>query len=153
MRSFPERLTFMALGILLAMLLSACRQESYWERTLAGPFSGEPFTGEVKTQASSSVEVPPGFVLDVHWEEATKDPIIRLRQTKGTSVWARVLVPRVEGQEQPSGRITSLTLTEVKTASDGFKVILSCDWTGGGKERGIIYLNANHTFRSFALGW
>ena len=65
----------------------------------------------------------------------------------------RLFFHRLRGQEQPRGRITTMTLNEVKTVKDGFKVMLSCDWTGGGKERGIIYLNPDYTFRSFALGW
>jgi len=44
-------------------------------------------------------------------------------------------------------------LNEIKTGKDGYKVMLSCDWIGGGKEGGIIYLNTNYTFRSFSLGW
>ncbi len=153
MRLSFQRLALLTLSFFSAVFLNACRQESYWERTLAGPFQGEPFNGQLATQPASSVQVPPKFVLDVHWEGATNHPIIRLREAQGTSVWTRVLVPRLEGQEQPRGRITTLTLNEVKTANDGFKVMLSCDWTGGGKEGGIIYLNTNYTFRSFALGW
>ena len=141
------------LVLVCGALLSACRQESHWERTLIGPFQGEPYKGEPSTPAVTSLPLPPNFVLDVHWEGATNDPIIRLREAKGTSVWARVLVPRLEGQEHPRGRITQLTLNEVKAAQDGFKVMLSCDWTGGGKEGGIIYLNTNYSFRSFGLGW
>ena len=135
------------------MLLPACRQESHWERTLVGPFQGEPYKGEPLTPAVSSIPLSSKFVLYVHWEGATDNPIICLRESKGTSVWARVLIPRLEGQEQPQGRITQLTLNDVKTAKDGFKVKLSCDWTGGGKEGGIIYLNTNYTFRNFALSW
>jgi hypothetical protein len=153
MRSLFRWLKLLSLGVLTAVFLNACRQESYWERTLAGPFQGDPFNGQLTTQPASSLQVPPRFVLDVHWESSTNDPIIRLREDKGTSLWARVLVPRLQGQEQPRGRITTLTLNEVKTVKDGFKVMLSCDWTGGGKEGGIIYLNTNHTFRNFALGW
>jgi hypothetical protein len=150
---FVHRLAFLILGTLCAVLLQACRQESYWEQTLLGPFSGEPFKGELSTKASSSVQLPSGFVLDVHWEEGIKDPIIRLREAKGTSLWTRVLIPRLEGQEEPRGHITALTLTEVKRANEGVKVMVLCDWTGGGKERGIVYLDTNYVFRSFALGW
>ena len=134
-------------------LASACRQESHWERTLIGPFQGEPYDRELSTPAVSSLPLPLNLVLDVHKEGATNDPIIRLREAKGTSVWARVLIPRLEGQEQPRGRITKLKLNEVKSSKDGFKVMVSCDWTGGGNERGIIYLNTNYAFRRFALGW
>ncbi|MFO1511323.1 MAG: hypothetical protein U1F83_00150 [Verrucomicrobiota bacterium] len=149
-RIFPRALM---LVVLCCASLTACREESHWERTLAGPFQGEPYIGEPSTPAVSSLPLSSKFVLDVHWEGATNDPIIRLRQMSGTSVWARVLSPRVGGQERPQGRITQITLNEVKAAKDGFKVMLSCDWTGGGKEGGIIYLNTNYTFRSFALGW
>ena len=149
-RFFPHALM---LALVCGALLPACRQESHWERTLIGPFQGEPYTGEPSTPSVNSLSISPGFVLDVHLEGATNDPIIRLREAKGTSVWTRVLIPRLEGQDQPRGRITQLTLNEVKTAKDGFKVMLSCDWTGGGKEGGIIYLNTNYSFRSFALGW
>ncbi|NOS72514.1 MAG: hypothetical protein HOP33_21655 [Verrucomicrobia bacterium] len=139
--------------VVCGALSSACRQENHWERTLVGPFQGEPYDGELSTPAVSSLPLPLNFVLDVHHESAINDPIIRLREVKGTAVWSRVLIPRLEGQLQPRGRITKLKLNEVKAAKDGFKVMVSCDWTGGGKEGGIIYLNTNYSFRSFALGW
>ena len=150
---FRSYLMRFALGICSVVFLNACREESYWERTLAGPFQGEPFNGQLATQPASSLQLPPKFVLGIYWNGATNDPIVCLRETKGTFLWARVLVPRLEGQPQPSGRITTLTLKEIKPAKDGFKVMVSCDWTGGGKEGGIIYLSTNYIFRSFALSW
>lgn len=135
------------------VLLQGCHQESYWERTLAGPFPGEPYSGELSTLAASSLQLTPQLVLETHWVGATNDPILCLRQAKGTSLWARVLVPRFEGQPQPHGRITDLKLKSAKAAEGGFKVLLDCNWTAGGKERGLIYLDTNYFFRSFALGW
>ena len=129
-------MAFVALGVCALAFLNACQRESYWERTLVGPFQGEAFNGALTTQPASSLQLSRHFVLSVHWEGATNDPIICLRDTKGTSVWARVLIPRLERQEQPRGRITSVTLSEVRPATNGFKVMLDCDWTGGGKERG-----------------
>ena len=67
------------------MLLPACRQESHWERTLVGPFQGEPYKGEPLTPAVSSIPLSSKFVLYVHWEGATDNPIICLRESKGTS--------------------------------------------------------------------
>jgi hypothetical protein len=135
------------------VFLSACGQESYWERTLIGPFKGEPFDGRLATQPVSSIQVPPNFVLDVHWEDATKHPIIRLREAGGATIWSQVLVPQFEGENEPRGRITTLTLRRVRPANDGFKIMFSCFWIGGGTENGIIYLNKDHTFRHFSLGW
>lgn len=141
------------LCVLAVMFLSACGQESPWERTLLGPFKGESFDGQLATHPVSSIQVPPSFVLDVHWEQATKHPILRLREAGGASMWSQVLVPRFEGEEEPRGRITTLTLREVKPVNDGFRVMFSCFWIGGGNENGIIYLNKDYTFRNFALGW
>jgi hypothetical protein len=148
---------FCIIGLMFACFVpfQACRQQTYWEQSLSGPFGGEPFNGKLLTPAVSSLPVSAKLVLDVHQEGTTNDPIIRLREAKanGTSVWARVLIPRLEGEQEPRGRITQLKLQEIKSAKDGFKIIVLCDWTGGGKEAGIIYLETNFAFRSFSLGW
>jgi hypothetical protein len=142
------------LGVVISSLfITACRQESHWERTLAGPFHGDTFKGEVKTQAASSLPLSANLVLATHWGEGTTDPVLCLHKANGTAVWARVLTPRLQGEDQPRGAITSLELTEVKRTGDRFKVMLLCDWTAGGKERGIIYLSTNYNFQSFSLGW
>jgi hypothetical protein len=141
------------LGAVLLIWLCGCHRESQWEKSLLGPFYGDAFSGQLISQSASSVTLPKNLVLDVHWETITNAPIICLREQSGTCIWARVLIPRFGGQQEPRGRITALTLNNVKAVNDGFKVMLSCDWTGGGKEGGIIYLNTNYTFRSFALGW
>ncbi len=148
-----DSLKLFSLVCACAVLFQACDQKSYWERTLVGPFQGEPYKREPSSSPASSLKLSPKFVLNVHWEGATNDPILCLREIRGTSVWARILVPRLEGQKEPRGRITELTLNKVKTTKDGFKVQLSCYWIGGGKEGGIIYLGTNYSFRYFALGW
>ncbi len=150
---YLSRLWLVTIWVSCALALQACRQESFSERTLIGPFAGEPFHGELTTAPASSLRLSPELLLDVHWEGATNAPIIRLRDATGTSVWSRVLVARLEGQKEPRGLITALTLNEIKTGKHGFKVMLSCDWIGGGKEVGIIYLSTSYTFRSFSLGW
>ena len=148
-----SRLWLFAIGISCALALQSCRQESFGERTLIGPFAGEPFHGELTNAPTSSLRLSRQFLLDVHWEGATNAPILQLRDAAGTSVWSRVLEARLEGQKKPRGLITALTLNEIRTGKDGFKVMLSCDWIGGGKEGGVIYLSTNYTFRSFSLGW
>lgn len=129
------------------------RGKLYWERTLAGPFLGEPFAGQITTQPTSSLQLSSEYLIEVHWVGVTNDPILRLRESGGTSVWARVLIPRFEDQREPRGKITSLALREVEKGKNGFKILLNCDWIGGGKEGGIIYLGTNYSFQSFALGW
>ena len=140
-------------AIILVAFLASCGRESYWERTLVGPFQCEPFSGQITNKPVSSLPLSPQYVLDVHLEGTTNVPILRLRQTNGTDVWARLLVAQLKGQAEPRGRITQMTLNEVKTARDGFKVKFVCDWTGGGKEGGLVYLDANYGFRNFAMSW
>src|SRR5690349_21075675 len=100
----------LALVLISSTLLSACNQESHWERTLIGPFQGEPYDGQLSSPAVSSLVLSPNLDLDVHWGSMSNDPIICLRGAGGTSIWARVLIPRLDGQREPSGRITQLTL-------------------------------------------
>lgn len=140
--------------IVCMLVLHACgRQESGWEKALMGPFRGEPFNEELIAKPESSLQLPTNKSMEVHWQSRTSDPIIRLCDENGMPIWARVLVPRLEGQNEPRGRITQMTLNEIKASTGGFKIKLSCDWTGGGKEGGMIYLDTNYAFRSFALGW
>jgi hypothetical protein len=141
-----------AVAIACIAFLSACG-ERYWERTLSGPFTGDPYEGRISTPPSNSLALSKSSVLDVHWEPGISNPIIRLRNADGTFAWARLLAPRFEGQHREDVRISELTLRNVKPSEDGFKVRVSCDWNAGGKEGGIIYLNKDYTFRSFALGW
>jgi hypothetical protein len=112
-----------------------------------------PFTNALATVPVSVIDVSPRHKLEVHWEPSTTDPILSLRESQGTTVWARILFPRLEDQQEPRGRITALSLGEAEMGNDGFKVMISCDWTGGGKEGGIIYLDKNLGFHHFALGW
>lgn len=136
-----------------SILLNSCRQESISEKSLVGPFHGDPFVGQLSTRPVSSVRISKDYILEVYWEKVSIHPIICLRDAQGANVWARILVPLLDGQEEPRGQITSLTLNDVKTSGNTVKVMLSCDWTGGGKEGGIIYLNPSYSFQSFSLGW
>ena len=158
MPSNRKQIAFVLCVITFACVTLACfaffrAGERYWERTLSGPFSGEPYVGRIATAPSNSLALSKNYVLDVHWEPGISNPIVRLRNADGMFPWAHVLAPHFEEQKTPQVRISELTLREVKTSTDGFKVMVSCDWNAGGKEGGIIYLNKDYTFRSFALGW
>ena len=137
----------------LCCVLQGCGRADHWERTLAGPFVGEPCKAEPVTHAVSSLRLTPELSLKVCFEKSLENPVLCLDQVNGTSVWRYVLTPRFEGQERARGQIKELILTEVERVEDGYKVFFKCDWTGGGKERGIIYLKPDFGFRSFALGW
>jgi len=147
------KLHFTAISIVALLVFLGCGQEAYWEKTLAGPFPGEPIQGEAKDRSASSLQLTPTLLLTVHTNESTNGPVLRLGQAGRSSEWARLLVPRKQGENEPRGRINELTLKTVKTNSNGFKIFLTCDWTGGGKEGGLVYLNKDYSFRSFALGW
>jgi hypothetical protein len=142
-----------ALMVVLGMLiLQACGQPNYWEKTLAGPFTGSPYASDLSSPSDSSLKLGSSYFLETHWESTNTDPIVCLRPQQGKCVWARALVVPQPNDGRVS-RITQLTLKSCQKADDGFKVLFLCDWTGGGKERGLIYLDKNYAFREFKLGW
>lgn len=141
------------LFVSIIILSAGCRQEGYWERTLIGPFQGEVYQGLLTTTPTSTIKLSASLELELHWVSMINDPVICLRRTDGTFAWARVLVPHFQGQDQPRGQITQLSFDRISSYKDGCKVLFSCEWTGGGKENGIIYLDSNSGFKHFKLGW
>ena len=146
---FYRILTLMSASV----VFTACDQKSGWERTLMGPFKGEPYIKEPSSAPVSTLFVSEKIVLSVHWESGTTDPVLCLRNAAGLLAWAQLLIPRVEGSDKPQGQITQLSLNEIVPTKDGYKIKMSCEWTAGGKEGGIVNLNKDYTFSDFALGW
>lgn len=137
--------------LLILTMVVGCR-EGLWERTLAGPFEGEPYNGTPSEPVVSSLKLPDQNTLYVH-QLRTNAPILHLRDNSGRTVWARVLTLELEGQDNPRGHIISITLNKAFEAKNGYKISVSCDWIGGGKEKGIIYLKENGDFKALALSW
>jgi hypothetical protein len=125
----------------------------FGEATMSGPFEGEPYLTEIITSPSSSLPLPSGSSLSVHWEASSTNPIVALRRAAGTLAWAQVLLPQRKSDTKPMGHITRLSLHNIKTATNGFKVKVYCYWTGGGDEFGLIYLDQDYKFQHFALSW
>ena len=152
-RAVPRVAALMFIIAVVFLAARGCGQESFWERMLAGPFKGKVYSGEIKTAPIDTIMITSELTMEVFFEGATNDPIVRLRQSSGTSVWARVLVPKLEGSDEPQGRITSLQLNRVKTSPEGITVFILVDWTAGGTEGGVIRLGRDYSFQSFGLSW
>ena len=120
---------------------------------MKGPYIGAKFVGTLSSQPVSSVSLSEQFTLNVHWESATNAPILSLCDSGGRSLWSRLVVPVLFGEETPRGQIVELQLTSSRKIRTGLLVSLLCDWTGGGKEAGVIILDTNYNFRSFSLDW
>jgi len=138
---------------LIVIVLAGCGREKYWERTLKGPFVGRAFTNNLTTPPTSKLRITADATLSVHFNESTNGPVLVMQDTRGQVLWMRLLVPIAKEEEQPQGRITTLVLNKHKTENDTIKIFVACDWTDGGRESGLIYLNKDASFRSFALGW
>lgn len=122
--------------------------EASWERTLEGPFYGEPFSGEPKAPVSSKLLIPGGgYVLSVYESKELKKPLLALHSHDGKVVWVRLLAATNEVK-----RLENVQLMSIKKTSTGYKVRMICDWDMG-REGGLIYLHPDFSFNSFALSW
>src|SRR5438045_3745149 len=88
--------------VLSAAIFQACGQPSYWEKTLAGPFAGLPYTNDLSSASDSSLKVGSPYFLETHWEGTNIDPIVCLRGQGGKCVWTRALVPQQNGESGTS---------------------------------------------------
>lgn len=87
--------------------------------------------------------------------QSLSNPVVLLRSTSGEVQWSRLLLPE---KKQPDGTIElaglrDLRLRRWEQRSTGSVVFFSCDWDWGGKEGGLIELDANDQFKSFSLSW
>jgi hypothetical protein len=133
--------------------LIGCGQEKYWEKTLSGPFTGEVYSGELKTKPISSIALTSNATLESFFEPGRGEPIIRMIWQGGVSNWTRVLVAKASPNAKPRGQITEFRFEKVKASSDGYKVFFNCNWTAGGREAGIIRISSKLEFESFGISW
>ncbi len=61
-------------------------------------------------------------------------------------------------KKRPDGTINHAALRELRLQSweqrsTGSVVFVYCNWEWGGKEGGLIELDADHGFKSFSLSW
>ena len=128
---------------------------AFWERTLAGPFTGTAFIGDITTAPTSMLAIPSHGQLEVHDVQSQTNSIVLLRSADGGVQWSRLFVPE---KKQPDGTVRraglrNLRLLTLEQRSTNYVVFIACDWDWGGKEGGIIELGNDYVFRSFSLSW
>jgi len=126
-----------------------------WEKSLIGPFIGQKFIGRVEGLPSSSLQIEKNNVLQVFWDKTTTDPILCFYANASSNAWyQRLVIKEVLPNGQTNiGKFKTLELMDYHRTSDGYKVEIRCNWDWGGNEAGLIYLNRDYSFRSFALSW
>ena len=118
-----------------------------------GPYTGQPFAAAITTQPAATLPIGSGARLEIHELPEHIVPVLALRATDGSVAWARLLVPEsAERHGEASAFIRNLRFTKLKRSWSGYRVFVICDWAAG-REGGIIYLDRDLSFRSFALSW
>lgn len=142
--------------ILLLFLQISCGRSSYWERTLDGPFLGIDYSGSFTDNPVSELQIDEGSRLLVYDKNDASAPVLTLNRTiNGVQqrIWAKIMVPLKEGEQDSTRKVRKVELVDIERVEDSVKVKVSCDWTGGGIEGGIVYLSKDLSFSHFALSW
>ena len=148
-------LLLVSVAILAAFLVLRSIGLRLWERSLSGPFTGVPYTGSITTAPTSALTIPSHGQLEVHELPSHPNPVVLLRSESGDIQWARLFLLE---KKRPDGTIEHAGLRELRLRrwqqrSPGSVVFVSCDWDWGGKEGGLIELDADFGFKSFLLSW
>jgi len=144
--------------VVLVVCINAFKRSAsqHWERTLAGPFLGTNYTGEIAGEPISSLKLSDQATLQVFRVSASDNPVLCLRnELSHSNTWCRLLVPeqvKSNGTLQ-RGKIHNISLQSCISTESGYKVRVLCDWVWGGQEGGLIYLSSDYSFTGFALGW
>ena len=120
-----------------------------------GPYEGADYELPVNSTLTSTSKIKNIGSLGVYEIPDVDAPVLALRDLKDKISWAILLQPTKESED---GTITTAYLRNLKILDstyrgDSHTIEISCDWEWGGKERGLIYLNDDYTFRNFALSW
>ena len=146
-------LSLAALVVAFLWLRSTARQ--YWEATLDGPFTGLSYTGSVTTVPTSVLVIPLRGQLEVHELQSCTNPVVVLRSASGDIQWSRLFLPEKQWQD---GTIHHASLRELRLQNweqrgTGSVVFVTCNWDWGGREGGLIELDAEGGFKSFSVSW
>ena len=143
-------------GAAVVLGLFALRSFSFrmWEATLNGPYTGAPFTDVLPSHPVSSLEMDQDCRLSVYEIADMTAPVVVFFRG-GEMVWSRVLVPQ---RESSDGRVETARLWDMQLLKllelDGRPAVeFRCEWDWGGRERGLIYLGADYSFRHFRVSW
>jgi len=148
-------LLLVSVTILAAFLVLRSVGQRLWELKLWGPYTGVLYDGSITTSPTSVLTIPSHGQLEVHELSSHTNPVVLLRSETGDIQWARLFIPekkRQDGTIEHAG-LRELRLLSWEPRSTGSVVFLSCDWDWGGKEGGVIELDADYGFKSFSLSW
>gem|GEM_PF-1237450 len=146
--------TFAAI-LVAAFLVLGSWSRKFWERTLDGPFTGLAYSGSITTAPVSVLTVPSRGQLEVHELPSYTNPVILLRSPAGDIRWARLFLPEKQRQDGSANHsaLHELRLRTWEQRRTGPVVFVVCNWDWGGREGGLIELDADFGFRSFSLSW
>jgi hypothetical protein len=138
---------FLSVPLLVLILF----QPYFWEAALRGPYEGAVYLKIPVQTPLSELKLRSGATLKVSREAGEKDLVLALVDVHGVLQWTRLLVAI-----EPSGDRFSIGQIQMRGWSENrahIKVRISVNWSGGGIEGGVIYLNRDETFSHFALSW
>lgn len=145
---------WLGVAALLFLGVRSCGQR-LWEEALHGPFPGEIYDGAVPAAPVSVLALGSHGQLEVHELPQASHPVLLLRSSQGAIQWARVLAPEMKQNDgsidQPAVR--DLRLMKWRKRGGEPVIWITCDWEWGGKEGGLIYLDAGYGFKAFSLSW
>jgi hypothetical protein len=125
-----------------------------WREMLDGPFYGTNYLGNASGEPVSSLPVPSGGSLRVHWSPDTHQFTIT-HQLATSNVWSRVLLAERITSEGSVRRteIREFELRSLRRTREGYEVLFSGEWFPGGREKGLLLLGPDLSFRAFYLDW
>ncbi len=148
-------LLLVSVAILAAFLVLRSVGQRLWELKLWGPYTGVLYNGSITTSPTSVLTIPSHGQLEVHELQSHTNPVVLLRSESGDIQWSRLFLPEKKLQDgtiEHAG-LRELRLLRWEPRSPDSVVFVSCNWDWGGKERGLIELDADYEFKSFSLSW
>lgn len=134
--------------------LRSC-QRAGWESSLFGPYTGQPFEGEIANPPVSMLTIPSHGRLEVYELVSEQVPVLVLRSERGAVLWSRWVLPerRLDDGSVIRAGVRQLRLVRLERDRHGFEVFFTCDWDWGGMEGGLIDLDNDYGFKSFRISW
>lgn len=125
-----------------------------WKRSAKGPYEGLPFTNAIFSQPNQTLKLGGPISLEVYTNLDTPGPVVALRNNRTNIIWARLLAPSAKDNSSgESWTVQTLNLQGAEASEGNFVVHFLCDWSGGGRERGIILIKTNLTFGGLTISW
>ena len=120
-----------------------------------GPFTGIAYSGSITTAPSSVLAIPSHGQLEVYELHSYTNPVVVLRSPGRAIQWSRLFIPEKKRQDGTvdHAALHELRLQSWQKRSTGSVVFVTCIWDWGGREGGLIELDADYGFKSFSLSW